>query len=248
MLPGRPLALLATALLLLSGPALAQQPKADGGGGEARSGWYAGMGFKVGTNTFERSLERKLGFNISTNEVVGVDGRVGFRLHPNFASELQVEWLSPFRAAVDELCTSLRPLSDTLTLKEIEALYPGISEGGLDRLPCRGNPVIRLGDPIRIEPIVATLNGRAYLATGRWQPYLSFGSGLMYIEVRDTAPGAKDVQDVGFALRVGGGIEYYITEQLVLNLGASYVIPISGRAQEYDYVSIEPFGLTWRFE
>jgi len=261
---GRLLALLAGALLASAPPAAAQEPASAQEGGESRLGWYAGIAMGVGVNTFERNLQRRLGFNVSTNEVVGLDGRLGYRLHPNLAAELQVQWMNPFRADAGELCTSTVPPTND----EIRAAFPfpnTPSPSEIDQLPCRGRGAvfpavdpIRSADPFRIEPVVATLNGRAYLATGTWQPYLLFGSGIIHVDIRDKARCAsgtvgvnacgKDVQDFGFALRIGGGLEHYITETLVITIGASYVLPISGRAQDYDYISFEPMGFTYRFE
>ena len=248
------LALIAAALLASSAPAIAQQPPGEVPPSAPPTGWYGGLGFKVATPTFERAFQRKLGFNVSTNETIGIDGRVGYRLHPNFAAEFQVEWLNPFKADVGVQCSS--PFEPTA--QEINQKFPG-GVGAPDprdfpNFPCRGRELVfpetdpvRNGDPFRIEPVVMTLNGRAYLTTSRLQPYLTFGSGLIHVDIRDKAPNGQDVKDLGFALRVGGGFEYAITEQIVLTLGASYVVPLSGRAQDFDYVSFEPFGLTWRF-
>jgi opacity protein-like surface antigen len=242
-------------LVLLAAVANASEPapSADAIADDARSGWYAGLSILAGINTFERTLEANAGFDVSTNETIGVGGRVGYRFAPRFAVEGQVEWMNPFKAEADTICSDRTPLTSTQR-------PPGLSAGVAATLPCLGHEVIsptidpiRTGDPYRIEPIVATLNARGYLATGRWQPYMLFGSGLMYLAFDDEATCkplsmcGRDVELVSYALRVGGGLEYYMTERFVLTLGASYVLPLTGAAKDFDYVSIEPFGITYRF-
>jgi opacity protein-like surface antigen len=109
----------------------------------------------------------------------------------------------------------------------------------------------------RAEAWTATANVKFYLLTGRVQPYLVGGIGLMRFQGDNRSPlipansrpifelNTDGVRDYGFASRWGGGVDIYFTDQLSLVLGASYVIP-EGQIDPYDYVSIE-WGLQYRF-
>lgn len=263
MRSGRTAALLAIFALGWAGSAAAEEAPRPGAPTEARPGWYAGVSISAATNAFERALQRKTGINVSTNETVGFGGRVGYRFAPRFAAEAQLEWLDPFEADAGTLCSSDVPPTRAQfdTAVRNGQVPTGINFDQLDTFPCRGREFVfpttdpvRSGEPFSIEPIVATLNARTYLGTGRWQPYLLFGGGLMYVNFNDegfcptaTLTCGNDFEALGYALRIGGGLEYYMTESFVLTLGASYVLPLTGQVRDFDYVSFEPFGITYRF-
>ena len=69
-----------------------------------------------------------------------------------------------------------------------------------------------------LEGRLLTANGRLYPLHGRLQPNLLVGLGAMNVESRESN------QDVGFVMRFGGGIDFYVTESFVLYLDATYVL------------------------
>lgn len=93
-----------------------------------------------------------------------------------------------------------------------------------------------------IETLVTMLNGKAYAATGRIQPYFLVGMGALY--ARADVPG-PDPDDTGFAARLGGGTEIYILPELAAVLEGSYVFA-TGDVNDFDYGSIV-WGLLYRF-
>jgi opacity protein-like surface antigen len=94
-----------------------------------------------------------------------------------------------------------------------------------------------------------TVNGKVPILTGRIQPYGIAGAGLIYYQIRE---GSKN-DGTSFALRVGIGVDYYITEKIVANIEGSYVYPTSridalgkGLPIDVDYLSLG-VGLAYRF-
>ncbi len=76
-----------------------------------------------------------------------------------------------------------------------------------------------------------TSNAKLHLLTGRLQPFLLAGVGILHGEV----PGEKRRTDV--AARIGGGVDFYLTEQVAFSLDASYVAP-GGDVKQLDYLSV----------
>ncbi len=97
--------------------------------------------------------------------------------------------------------------------------------------------------------MVVTTSLKAYALTGRYQPYLLAGGGVMTVEVETndtTGLGTNDTETAtNIALRFGGGLDFYATERIVLTLGVDYVLPF-GDLEDLDYVSIG-WGLRYRF-
>lgn len=100
---------------------------------------------------------------------------------------------------------------------------------------------------LTFAPIVATVNLKGYLLTGRYQPYGLIGIGLMSIDEVTTAPdGAKSQQTTGvLALRFGAGIDYYLTRNWLLTMELDYVYSATDIAT-LDYLSLG-FGVGYRF-
>ena len=97
-----------------------------------------------------------------------------------------------------------------------------------------------------VDPIVVTSDVKGYLLTGRYQPFLLAGGGVMTARV--TASGVGGVESrrlTGFAMRLGGGLDFYATKSIVLSLGVDYVLPF-GNVEDFDYVSLG-WGLEYRF-
>jgi len=118
-----------------------------------------------------------------------------------------------------------------------------------------------------IDVFAATVDIKGYLLTGRYQPYLLFGGGTMNIETKVTNPTgivsvvnedpppdvfpvvgvpvtqSRDFTD--FVLRFGGGFDIYATEHVVVNIGASYLLPL-GEVSSADLYTIGG-GIEYRF-
>lgn len=99
-----------------------------------------------------------------------------------------------------------------------------------------------------IDMFVVTTDIKGYLMTGRYQPYLLAGGGTMHIKTEVTNPtgiGTTTVNDdpppdnfpnittvvqsrtyTDFVFRLGGGIDVYATDNVVVNIGASYLFPL----------------------
>jgi len=186
----------------------------------ARRGWLVGVGGSYALETFEDDAEADyqgpLGptANLSVDDSFGFNGRVGYRCHPRFSAEVEVEWLKGF---------------------ESDLTQPG---------------VVQLAK-VDFEPVVITTNVKGFLLTGRYQPYLLVGAGVMTADTKVRNPvglaftGVRSESDNAFAMRFGGGIEYYATEQVVVTLGADYVLPF-GNLEALDYITIK-WGLQYRF-
>ena len=102
---------------------------------------------------------------------------------------------------------------------------------------------------VDLEPVVVTANIKGYLLTGRYQPFLLVGAGLMTAEakLRDTAGMGLSAseRDTDFAARFGGGIDLYATKHVVLSVEAEFVLP-TGDVKDLDYISIG-WGFQYRF-
>ncbi len=63
--------------------------------------------------------------------------------------------------------------------------------------------------------------------SGRLQPYLKAGLGGMHVDADLNVRGGGDDSNSGdgFALRFGGGLDAYVTQQFLLYLDLSYVVP-----------------------
>jgi opacity protein-like surface antigen len=92
------------------------------------------------------------------------------------------------------------------------------------------------------EAVTFTGNLKAYLPLGRFQPFVLAGVGLGYVEFD---LGRRKSSDTDFAARFGGGIDFYVTEALALQISSSYVLQ-TGDLNGFDYVSLIA-GLQYRF-
>ncbi len=73
-----------------------------------------------------------------------------------------------------------------------------------------------------------TLNGRFYLLTKQFQPYLGLGVGVMEgtTFLQDVATGASvQYEDIVAVFRVAGGFDFYVSETLALTADAAVVAP-----------------------
>jgi opacity protein-like surface antigen len=149
----------------------------------------------------------------------GVDARAGYRCHERVSAEIQVEWFDSMDG------------NSTVTLK-----VPTDPRGPVDFAK------------ISVEPLAVTANAKGYLMTGRYQPFLLLGGGLLTIKtkVTDIATGASTTDHTTeFAMRFAGGIDVYATRNVAVTLDLDYLLPF-GDLDDRDYMSIG-LGLQYRF-
>jgi hypothetical protein len=82
-----------------------------------------------------------------------------------------------------------------------------------------------------------TVNGKFYLMREQIQPYLLAGLGGAFANVSLTGFGSAD--ESGFAVKTGGGLDFYLTEDFGLMFEAAYNIG-TGDLDEFNYI-----GLGW---
>jgi opacity protein-like surface antigen len=97
---------------------------------------------------------------------------------------------------------------------------------------------------LNLNVLTFTADLKGYLLTGRIQPYGLVGVGFMYLDLEETDFFfAVDFTD--FAARLGGGVDYYFTENLVFNAEIGGVLP-TGTLEDLDQFTFSA-GLQYRF-
>jgi opacity protein-like surface antigen len=166
-----------------------------------RKGLYVGLGFSYAFQNFglsktEQAVSDALGGNTSValeaDDSPGFDIRGGYRFHPNFAIEGEVQYFTAF----------------DLNVRNISA----------------GGQSTKVGS---IDTLVMTVNAKGYALTGRIQPYGLLGLGSMLASFDPNAEGVDSEDDRTFAVRFGAGVDCYATENIVVYLEVSYLLPIS---------------------
>jgi opacity protein-like surface antigen len=101
------------------------------------------------------------------------------------------------------------------------------------------------------EPIAITTNVRGYypIGDGRFQPFALFGGGVltMKTKLRDrtgTGQGSSD-RDTEFAIRAGGGLDFYATPNVVVTFESDYLKGFN-KLNDIDYVTVG-LGVQYRF-
>ncbi len=171
-------------------PALARSE--DESPDTARRGFFAGLG---GVYAFQDTSG-------PFDDSAGVDARIGYRLLPRWAAEVQINWLEGFDST--------------------------------------------RGPEVELDTYLVTLNVKAYAATGRAQPYVLFGMGLLHVntEIFQSGPNLKSTEN-GFAARLGVGIDLYASDHFIVNLEATYV-PSAGEVDEVRFGTLG-LGFQYRF-
>jgi len=192
----------------------------------ARDGIYVGLGGSYGIETFEDSASNDISRQLSTLGYanlpldVDVDGTMGMngQIGYRFHPHFSIE--SQF--------------------EWLDGFDGDVSDVTM--------PVGEFAD-VSIEPWVITLSLKAHLLTGRYQPYVSAGGGVYTLQVKLTDVGGMRVSNTerinDFTGRFGGGVDVYVTENFLMTMGLSYVLP-NGEASDYDYLSFT-WGIGYRF-
>lgn len=87
-------------------------------------------------------------------------------------------------------------------------------------------------------------NAKGFLLTERWQPYALFGLGVIEAEA-DAGGGFGSADEEDFGIRLGGGLDFYATDNVVLTVESAWVKPTDD-IEDLDYVTIGG-GIQYRF-
>jgi opacity protein-like surface antigen len=96
-----------------------------------------------------------------------------------------------------------------------------------------------ISDGSDVDLWALTSDAKWYPLTGRWQPFLLAGVGVLTADPIDEGTGTD------ITLRFGGGMEAYVTENVALAFDASYVLPTS-KVKDLPYLSLS-WGFLYRF-
>ncbi|MCA9473209.1 MAG: porin family protein [Nitrospira sp.] len=95
-----------------------------------------------------------------------------------------------------------------------------------------------------IETWTATLNAKVFALTGRIQPFGLVGIGAM-TATADSSLLRSNITETGIAARFGGGADFYLTPNWLINAEITYVAP-GGDVDDLDYVALGG-GIQFRF-
>jgi opacity protein-like surface antigen len=96
-----------------------------------------------------------------------------------------------------------------------------------------------ISDGTDVDLWALTSDAKWYPLVGRWQPFLLAGVGMATADPIDEGTGTD------IALRFGGGMEAYVTENVAVAFDASYVLPTS-KVKNLNYLSLS-WGFLYRF-
>ncbi len=186
----------------------------------ARRGWMIGVAGSHAIETFEDAAERDFQKELGPTVQLSVDDTFGFQGRVGYRCH--------------------RRFSAEVQVEWLSGFDADLTQPGF----------VQLGK-VEYEPVLVTANAKAYLLTGRYQPFLLVGGGVMTADrkLRDTVgltPAQADQEsDDAFAMRFGGGIDLYATENVVVSLDANYVLPF-GNLDALDHITIG-WGFQYRF-
>jgi opacity protein-like surface antigen len=221
--------------LALAGPMAAFAQAADPGAAAAEEQIYARDGFYVGASIagvgymsigdeVARSV-RDLTGDAATGDsetALGANLRVGYRMHPRVAAELQWEWVLPSDIALT------RKDSDTG-----EFLYDDVEVKSWVVTANFKGYVLTAGN---LQP---------FLLLGAGMMKGEFDGKVVVKDEDDAVEYRVSTDSYAFLGRMGGGLEYYFTPHIVGTVDLTYVLPV-GDLSEFTYVS-GGLGLQYRF-
>ena len=184
----------------------------------ARKGFYVGLGGTYAIDTFENELEDEIEDAVGGPVRVSVDDSLGINGRIGYRFH--------------------RRISAEVQAEWIDGFEANVSVPGFGKIA-----------GVELEPSVITANAKGHLLTGRYQPFLLVGLGVMSAKAkfRDTVGLglAASERFTDFTTRFGAGLDLYATENVVLSVGADYVLPF-GDLKDTDYISFG-WGLQYRF-
>jgi opacity protein-like surface antigen len=196
--------------LALAGPMAAFAQAADPGAAAAEGQIYARDGFYVGASiagvgymriadVIDRGVTKAPTVDAAeaqSEATAGANLRVGYRMHPRVAAELQWEWLAP---------------SDIpLTIKRSSTGEFVSDDSAFE---------------VKSWVVTANLKGYA-VTTGNLQPFLLLGAGMMKGELDGREIYGFSADGFSFLGRMGGGLDYYFTPHIVGTVDLTYVLPV----------------------
>ena len=106
----------------------------------------------------------------------------------------------------------------------------------------------------KVQEQTVTANLKVIAPFGQFQPYFLAGMGAIFVTVNKSDNINYNITNGAFAGRFGAGLDYWVTQNLSLNLGAEVVVSsakvsvpgISGSGRGVDYLSGQ-FGFGYRF-
>ena len=100
-----------------------------------------------------------------------------------------------------------------------------------------------------VEPWAATGGVRVFVLPGRIQPYVGLGMGLVSARIRghpnDPLEPNFSQRETEFAFRVAGGLDFYLTPHVLLNLDAAY-LGADGELSDFSFATLGG-GVEFRF-
>jgi opacity protein-like surface antigen len=183
----------------------------DPNDGYDRRGFFVNLGASSAIEQFDdehaepNRLDKLFNrFNKTKHEYVGwdsdsaaINAALGYRCHPRFSVEGEVNYVDGFKG-------------------DINRLFGNVHRATVD-----------------FQPIVVTTNLKGYLLTGRFQPWVQGGLGFMYARFKQIVhPKPVDQPELvtkshdektRLALRAGGGLDFYATKNIVLQVKADYI-------------------------
>jgi opacity protein-like surface antigen len=192
----------------------------------SRNGIYVGLGGSYGFDSFDRGTDGEISGMLARKGYPGLDARVS--VDDTFGMNGQVGFrFHPHFAA-------------EFNFEWLDGFDGDLSED---------TTMSDHFSDISVKPWVVSLNMKGYLLTGRYQPYLSAGGGIMSLSVKltDVAGTADSTSDriVDFTGRFGGGIDIYLTENFLVTAGASYMLG-NGDVGDYKF-GTATMGFGYRF-
>jgi opacity protein-like surface antigen len=85
--------------------------------------------------------------------------------------------------------------------------------------------------------LTSTANIKAGYPFDRVQPFLIFGAGLVWVDMKDHTPLDTSRSDFDFGIRGGLGVDVFVTEDIAVGLEGTYVLPVD-RLSNFDYLSL----------
>jgi hypothetical protein len=100
------------------------------------------------------------------------------------------------------------------------------------------------GTSAEMDTYSGTVGLKIYALKGRIQPFLHPSVGVMQAQF-DVA-GADSESKTAPMLRLGGGIDVYVTENLFASFSAHYVLPLGEEVDDLQYIPVSA-AVGWRF-